>query len=156
MREKRNFLTKEGFKRIKEEIRKLERRREKIMKEGVPSIFHSEEIDPEFLSFREELEFLEKRIFELRNILENSKIIKPPSKINQKKVSLGAKVTVEINGKEKEFIIVGPFEVDPSSGKISHESLIGRALLGKKIGDIVFCSHSKKPFKIKKIKYERI
>ncbi len=155
MQGKKYFLTKEGFKKIREELKELEKQREEKIKEGTPSIFHSEEIDPEFLSFKEEMEFLEKRIFELRNILENSKIIRPPSRNNQNKVNLGAKVVVEVNGKEKEFMIVGSLEADPSSGKISNESLVGKALLGKKIGDVVFCSQPKKTFKIKRIKYEK-
>lgn len=156
MEERNYFLTRRGLEKIKDELKKLEEIRNRKLKEETPSIFHSEEINPEYLSFKEELEFLEKRILQLKHILENSKIIKPPSKNNRCKVNLGAKVLVEVNGKEREFIIVGSLEADPSCGKISNESEIGKALLGRKIGDIVFCSQTKKILKIKNIKYEKV
>jgi len=50
-------------------------------------------------------------------------------------VGLGAKVFVDINGRPNEFTIVGTLEADPSLGKISDESPVGKILLGKKVGD---------------------
>ena len=70
-------------------------------------------------------------------------------------VDLGAKVKIDIAGKKDEFMIVGTLEANPSLGKISNESPVGRALLGHKVGDeIVVSSPMKTTYKIKKIKYE--
>ena len=52
-------------------------------------------------------------------------------------VNVGCKVTLHINGKKEEFTVVGEWEADPSSKKISHESPLGKALMGKKVGDKV-------------------
>ena len=52
-------------------------------------------------------------------------------------VQLGHEVVVEVNGKEKEFLILGSAETNPDKNIISHNSPIGKALIGHRIGDIV-------------------
>ncbi len=90
----------------------------------------------EYISAREEQERIEGRIAELENILQNVEVIKKPKGDN--KVQLGSKVALKDSGsKKKEFQVVGTVEADPLSGKISDESPIGQALLGKKVGDAV-------------------
>jgi len=90
----------------------------------------------EYITAREEQERIEGRIAELENILQNVEVIKKPRGDN--KVQLGSSVTLKDGGgKKKEFQVVGTVEADPLSGKISDESPIGKALLGKKVGEEV-------------------
>ena len=88
----------------------------------------------DYQSAREELEFLDGRIEELENVINNSSVVTANSK-NGHSVSLGTKVTVRVNGKENVFDIVGEWEADPINKKISHDSPLGTALIGKKIGE---------------------
>ncbi len=89
----------------------------------------------EYSSARIEQEKLESRISEVEHILQNLEIIKAPK--GDSKVQLGSKVKLSGNRKTKEFQVVGTVEADPLNGKISDESPIGMALLGKAVGDEV-------------------
>lgn len=89
----------------------------------------------EYQSARGEQERNETRISEIESILQNVEIIKKPR--GDSKVQLGSLVKLKSNGKTKEFQVVGTVEADPLSGKISDESPIGQALLGKKEGEQV-------------------
>jgi transcription elongation factor GreA len=116
----------------------------------------SEDLNPEYLAFQEDLSFLENRSAELEEILKHVELIKAPPKEKQNTVYLGATVTLEDkSGLINEFMIVGTLEANPSEGKISSESPVGKAILGKKIGDeVVITSPIKVVYKIKKIKYQ--
>ena len=125
------------------------------MGEGAPKILESEDVNPEFLSFQEDVEFLRSRIDELKNIIDHHELIKNPPKEKRSIIDVGAKVKIEVNGQKDEFVIVGTLEANPILGKISNESPVGRALLGHKIGDeILVSSPVKTKYKIKNIKYE--
>ena len=87
----------------------------------------------EYQSARADQERNDNRIAEIENILNNVDVIK---KTSSGKVQLGSVVTLT-NGTTKEFQVVGTVEADPLNGKISDESPIGKALLGKKVGDEV-------------------
>jgi len=90
----------------------------------------------EYQSARAEQERNEARITELENIVQNVEIIKKPR--GDSKVQLGSTVKLKGTGdKAKEFQVVGTVEADPLSGKISDESPIGQAMIGKKVGDAV-------------------
>lgn len=154
MEEKKFFLTKEGLERFKKEYQDLKNLRLAKTKKDVPNILESEDVNPEYLAFQEDLSVLEARITELEYILKNAELIKIPPKTKQNIVDLGAHVTVEVDGQKDEFIIVGPLEANPAVGKISNESPVGKALLGHKVGDEVFISSPVKTnYKILKIKY---
>lgn len=86
----------------------------------------------EYDAAREEQGLLESRIAEIEDILMNAEIIKGGSRT---KVALGSTVELKTNGKTVTYSIVGPVEADPLEGKISDESPIGEALLGKKVGE---------------------
>ena len=90
----------------------------------------------EYSSARQEQERAEGRIAEIENILQNVKIITKPK--GDSKVQVGSKVKLK-NGTSttKEVQVVGTVEADPLNGKISDESPIGKALLGKKEGEEV-------------------
>ena len=89
----------------------------------------------EYQSARAEQDRNEARISEIENILQNVEIIKKPR--GENKVQLGSTVTLKEGKRTKEFQVVGTVEADPLSGKISDESPIGQALLGKKVGEKV-------------------
>jgi transcription elongation factor GreA len=90
----------------------------------------------EYQSSLAEQERTEARISELENIIQNVEIIKKPR--GDSKVQLGSTVKLKgAEGKAKEFQVVGTVEADPLNGKISDESPIGQALLGKKVGENV-------------------
>jgi transcription elongation factor GreA len=156
--EKKYYLTKEGLEKIKKEHQDLKVLRLAKAEGEVPKILQSEDINPEYLSFQEDINFLESRMTELDYILKNAELIKAPQKTKQGMVGLGATVTVELDGEIDEFTIVGSLETDPINKKISNESPIGQALMGRKVGEAAvvktpIVNHS---FKVVKIKYNRI
>jgi len=155
--EKKFYLTKEGLEKIKKEYESLKALKFSKTSGEIPKIWHSEDLNPEYLSFQEDLSFIETRITELENIIKNSELIKFPSKEKQHKIGLGAKVLVQVDGQTDEFFIVGSLEANPSLGKISNESPVGRALLGHRVGEEVMVSSPIKTiYKIRKIKYKNI
>lgn len=89
----------------------------------------------DYQSAKEELEFLDGRIDELEEVLKNANVVATKNGNGTGGVGIGTKVTVKVNGKETIFDIVGEWEADPIKKKISHDSPLGVALLGKKVGD---------------------
>ena len=88
----------------------------------------------EYAAAKQDLAFTDGRITELEEIIHSAKVVSTHGKA---KVDVGCKVTLHINGKKEVFTVVGEWEADPSQKKISHESPLGRALMGKKPGDKV-------------------
>jgi transcription elongation factor GreA len=88
----------------------------------------------DYQSAKEELEFLDGRIDELEDVLKNAAVVGNGNG-HSAGVGVGTKVTVKVKGKENVFDIVGEWEADPMNKKISHDSPLGMALLGKKAGD---------------------
>lgn len=156
MEQKVFYLTKEKLDELKREYEDLvsfEHRQ--IIEQEAPKILESEDLNSEFVAYQENMDFLRSRIQDLRNILDNYQLIKKPPKEKQILVDLGAKVKIEIAGKQDEFTIVGSLEANPELGRISNESPVGQALLGHKIGDeVIVSSPVKTTYKIKNIKYE--
>lgn len=154
LEEKKFYLTKQGLEKIKREYQDLKELKLVKTKGESPKILHSEDLNPEYLAFQEDVSFLEARMIELENTLKNVELIKTPQKGKRDIVGLGATVLVEVDGQTDEFTIIGSLEANPSVGKISNESPVGKALLGQKIGDeVIVSSPIKTIYKIKKIKY---
>lgn len=86
----------------------------------------------EYKQAREEMSWTKSREQEIRVILDNAQIIEKGS---SDAVSIGSTLVVEVKGKDKTYDIVGAQEADPLAGKISNESPLGKALLGKKVGE---------------------
>lgn len=150
------YITKVKLHELQKELNELINfEKQKTVGQEAPKVFESEDINPEFVSFQEDIGFLRSRIDELKNIIDRHELIKNPPKDQQGVVGVGASVKIDINGEKDEFVIVGTLEANPALGKISNESPVGKALLGKKIGDeILISSPAKATYKIKGIKYE--
>ncbi len=86
----------------------------------------------EYDAAREDQGLVESRIAEIEDILQNAEIIKASKK---SVVGLGSKVELKNGDKSVQYHVVGPVEANPIEGKISNESPIGMALMGKKIGE---------------------
>lgn len=153
---KNYFLTKAKLKELKKEYEDLLILEKQKSTEGeAPKIFESENLNPDFVNFQDDLNFLRGRIDELKNVFENCVLIKNPPKDKKNLIDLGAKVKIDIAGQKDEFMIVGTLEANPMLGKISNESPVGAALIGHKVGDeITISSPVKTVYKIKSIKYE--
>jgi transcription elongation factor GreA len=88
----------------------------------------------EYTAAKEELEFVSGRIRELEEAVKRAEIV---ASSGDNVVEIGCKVTVDMNGKQDTFYIVGEFEANPIEKKLSETSPIGKALLGKKKGETV-------------------
>jgi len=153
--EKKFYLTKKGLEKIKKQYEELKKTKFSKIRGEAPNILHSEDLNPEYLSFREDMGLLERRMAELENVLKNVELIKIPPKKERNIVKLGATVSLEERGGQvNEFTVVGTLEANPGQGKISSESPVGKALLGQKIGsEIVMNSPVRIAYKVKKITY---
>ena len=90
----------------------------------------------DYHSAKEALEFLDGRISELEQVLSNAQVVNSGDSVKGE-VGMGALVTVKVNDSQHAFHIVGEWEADPKQKKISHESPLGRALVGKRVGEKV-------------------
>jgi len=130
-------LTKAGFESLTKELDELQnvKRPKAIERLAKARAMGDLSENSEYSAAKEELSFIEGRIQEIEEILNDFELIEMKS--DKKFVQLGSTVVVEINGKKETFQIVGEFEAEPFNRKLSHTSPIGQALLGKKIGDQV-------------------
>ena len=142
--EDQTLVTKEGLKKLKEELDHLKtvRRTElaQRLKEAISYGDLSE--NSEYEEAKNEQAFVEGRVLELEQKIKNAKIIseKKLDTKSGKDIDIGTTVTVRNRSENEDpetYIIVGSTEADPLEHKISNESPIGRALLGRKKGDIV-------------------
>jgi len=156
--EEKNYLTEQGAKELRKELKELERDKLETIRERAPRPLDYREADADYVSYQENLGRLESRIKELRRVLDNYQLIKAPPKKERDTVHLGATVVVEMEGTIEEFMIVGTFESDPAHQKISNKSPLGKNLLGRKVGEEL---EVKTPIvdqkcRIMKIKYESV
>lgn len=126
-------LTAEGKKELEAELDELIKSRPAIAEKiATARAFGDLSENEEYSSARNEQKIVEGRILEIQEILRNAKIIRGGKK---NVVDLGATVVLDINGKNVEYVLVGPTEANPLNGKISNESPIGKALMGRKAGE---------------------
>ncbi len=132
---KKYLLTHEGLAKLNEELKFLinEKRKEVIerIREAAAHGDLSENAD--YAQAREEQSFIEGRIQEIEEMIKNAEIITAATQHNT--VTIGSTVTVKVNDQKRTYSIVGSNEANPGEGKISNESLVGKSLLGKKLGD---------------------
>jgi transcription elongation factor GreA len=133
-------LTKDGMRRLEEELDHLKTvRRHEVAdriqqaKELVTTINNAEYDDA-----KNEQAFVEGRILTIERMLQNAVIIDEEQAHHAKNVQIGSSVTVvHPNGNTEDYTIVGAAEANPREGRISNESPVGRALLGKRVGEKV-------------------
>lgn len=138
MAKKKFYLTKEGYEKLKKELEELLniKRPQVIAKIKEAREYGDLSENSEYDQARTEQSFLEGRIREIQNILKNAVIIE--TKNNGEVVSLGSTVVLESSdGEREEYTIVSSSEADPLMGKISDESAVGKALLGKRVNEKV-------------------
>lgn len=129
-------LTQEGFTELQEELERLKAKEPHAVSRVTKAReFGDLSENSEYHAAREDLALVQGRIDELEDLLARATILKNPSKKGV--VDLGCKVTVSHDGDVVTFILVGDYEADPQKRKISHDSPLGQALIGKKVGDQV-------------------
>lgn len=132
------LLTREGVTELEKELAELIAQRGPVA-ESIKTAREFGDLaeNAEYQSARQEQERLENRISEIEHILQNVEVIRKPK--GDSKIQIGSNVKLKsvTSGKTKEFQVVGTVEADPLNGKISDESPIGQALLGKKVGEEV-------------------
>ncbi len=136
MAQKKFLVTKEGLAKLQAELQQLTtvRRAEVAQKIKRAREVGGSENNAKYEDAKNEQSFVEGRILMLENIVKNAVIIESPAVPGV--VELGDKVLVQNqDGKIEQYTIVGSTEANPLEGRISNESPVGRALLGKKIGD---------------------
>jgi transcription elongation factor GreA len=133
-----HYLTKQGLQKIKEE---LEHMKQVTRKEIIERIAAAKELgdlkeNAEYAEAKDEQALVESKILELETALKGAVLIEE-SHGNHSTVSVGSTVITQCDGSKFTYTIVGSEEADPLSHKISHESPLGKAFLGKKIGETV-------------------
>lgn len=151
-----SYLTAEGAERLRIELEELKGpKRDELaarLRFAIQQGDLSENAD--YIQAKEEQGFLEGRILELEDILRNVVIIEK-NQTNQSEVNIGSHITVQEEDYEPEtWFLVGPNEADPRNGRISHESPIGKALMGHKPGDLVEVVTPAGKLRLKVIKIE--
>jgi len=131
-------MTPLGYRALVDELKQLET---SGLPEAIDRVAKAREFgdlseNAEYHSAKEDLAALEGRMEELRDIINRVNVV-DIKKSGEEEVGIGSQVLVAINGSQHEFCIVGEWEADPAAKKISHESPLGKALIGKKVGDIV-------------------
>ena len=133
----KTIITKKGYQNLKKELKQLKEVERKKVTEEIKDTRDYGEIggNPEYDDAKKEQAFIEGRIQELENILNNVKVIKP-KEVSEIKVGVGNTVKIKNLDSDEVFTyeIVGSIEADPSENKISYKSPIGNALMDKKAG----------------------
>jgi transcription elongation factor GreA len=134
---KKIYLTKEGLGELKKEYDQLTKVKRPDVLERVSQARSMGDLseNAEYVAAREELSFIDGRIDELDELIKQAVLIQETH--GKGSVKLGSTVTVSVKGKKEVFTVVGEWEADPHEKKISHESPLGKALLGKKVGEKV-------------------
>lgn len=138
MDKKQFFVTQKGLEELKLELETLQKKRRPEVVDRVAAARSMGDLseNSEYHAAKDELSLVDGRIEELEDIIKKVQIIEEDSK-STGIIKLGSQVTIKVNGKEEVFSLVGEWEADPHEKKISHESPLGKALIGKKPGDKV-------------------
>lgn len=136
MDSKKIYLTKEGLEELKKEFEELSKVKRPEVLNRVSQARNMGDLseNAEYTVAREELSFIDGRIDELEELLQQVEII---SNNHSSTIKLGSNVKVNTDSGSEMFTVVGEWEADPKDKKISHESPLGKALLGKKVGEDV-------------------
>jgi transcription elongation factor GreA len=138
------LLTPEGYRKLQEELVYLTEQRRKEVADRIRQAreFGDLSENSEYDDAKNEQYLLERRISEIQRRLRNAQVVERRSGSNGDAVDLGSRVTLRVVGQDSErtFEIVGANESDPTSGKLSHASPVGRAVLKRRVGERVVVS----------------
>lgn len=138
MHHKKIYLTKEGLDELKKEYEELTKVKRPQVVARVSDARDMGDLseNAEYSAAREELSFIDGRIEELEELLKQVVMIEGNgTSSSSSRVQLGSKVTVHAGDRKEDYMVVGEWEADPTEKKISHESPLGKALMGKVVGD---------------------
>lgn len=135
MKNKQYQFTQEGFDKLKKELEAIQNRRPQV----VINLSNAREQgdlseNAGYHAAKDELSQIDSRIKELKYLLRIGRVVESQ---NKEVVEFGSSVVISAGNQEMEFTIVEEMEAEPKKGKISTSSPIGKALLGKKVGDQV-------------------
>lgn len=134
-----SFLTKEGYQKLQDELEFLRTQKRQEIAQRLHEAMEGGELieNAEYEAAKNEQAFVEGRIKELEILLATARIVEDASGAGV--VQVGSRVTIREDGLDDEecYIIVGAAEANPSNGRISNESPLGRALMNKQAGDKV-------------------
>lgn len=136
---KKIYLTKEGIEELKKEHEQLIKEKRPEVLERLSEARNMGDLseNAEYSAAKDELSFIDGRIEELEELLKNVSLITEDHKKGSKNaIQLGSKVVLHHKNKKDEYTVVGEWEADPIAKKISHESPLGKALLGKIVGEV--------------------
>ena len=144
-------ITEKKFNELENRLAKMKKDRPTLIKEVQRAAqFGDFSENAEYQIAKGKLRGMNQRMLEIEEQLKKAVIIKQDQKHD--KVKIGSKVTIEINNKEKTYIILGSTEADPSKGIISQNSPIGSALIGHKVDEVIKISLADKKAECRIIK----
>ncbi|MFA6423936.1 MAG: transcription elongation factor GreA [Candidatus Magasanikbacteria bacterium] len=131
------YLTEASLKNLKTELKTLEDKTIPDIAKRIDEAKQQGDLseNAEYHQAREDMSWAQGRVKELEHLLQNSEIFQ--KSVGTDSVSMGSTVTVKVNGKIKEYTVVGPQEIDPLKGFISNESPLGQAFLKREVKDKV-------------------
>ncbi len=132
---KKYLLTQEGLVKLNDELKELiNKKRPDVIERIREAASHGDlSENADYAQAREEQSFIEGRIQEIEDIVKNAEII--TTQTHGSTVTIGSTVTVKNSGTDRKYTIVGSNEANPKEGKISNESMVGKSLLGRKVGE---------------------
>jgi len=130
----KRLLTQEGYTQLTQQLVDLKKKQDHLISQ-IEDVAQPDESGEDGLvtQLKEELELTNNKIDEIEESLEISQVIS--NKINCDSIQVGCKVRIKVSSSTKEFHIVSHLESDPSANKISDQSPLGMALIGKKLHD---------------------
>ena len=140
-----NYLTPDGAKKLSEELRELlQVQRPKVVQEVQEAAAQGDRSEnAEYIYGKKRLREIDRRVRFLSKRLDSAVIVRPEDQGGDV-VRFGATVEVEDeDGQRKRYVLVGPDEADPAQGKLSFQAPLGRALLKRKVGDVVVVQRPK-------------
>jgi transcription elongation factor GreA len=129
------LLTEAGLDKLKKELENLSKvKRPEVIERIQEAVAHGDlSENADYAQAKEEQAMIEARIAQLEEMIKNAELI--TNHHSSSVVTVGCTVKVRVDGQERSYTIVGSGEANPTAGRISNESLVGRALLGSKVGD---------------------
>jgi transcription elongation factor GreA len=151
------YLTAEGRERLLKELENLKGPVRLDLAKRLRAAIQQGDLseNADYTAAKEEQGFIEGRIQELERVLRNAVIIPEGAAVDRGEVTIGTHITVQEGDEPAEtYHLVGPKEADPRNGRISHESPIGKALMGHKVGETVVVSTPGGELKLKIVKID--